>query len=89
MYSGKNHLLPNSQRSLYRQGWHATVLYLWTRGVDPLVYERRLAGLSDSVGTREGRLFPTPVVGSNDRAALVRGTGANYVRCCPCGDPFH
>jgi hypothetical protein len=75
MYSGKNHNLPLSRRSLYRQGWHATVLYLWTRGIAPPVYDRHLVGLPDDIGLREVRLFHPPVRRDESRA-LVRGTGA-------------
>jgi hypothetical protein len=86
MYLGKNHLLPRSQQSLYRQGWHATVLYLWTRGSDPPVFERRLVGLSDVVGTRKDRSFPVPAVVRDDRA-LVLVTGAESMDRCRCVDP--
>jgi hypothetical protein len=86
MYHGKNFLLPQNRVQLAGEWWYATVLYLWTRGIVPPVYERRVCGLPDGVGTREARLNPTVV--REDRA-LVLGTGARPMSRCPCGDPVH
>jgi hypothetical protein len=86
MYRGKNFLLPQNRAQLAKEGWHATVLYLWTRGVEPPVFERRNLGLSDGIGTRGARLLPT--VAREDRA-LVLGTGARSMGRCPCGEPVH
>jgi len=83
MYHGKNLLLPQNRKQLSREGWHATILYLWTRGVIPPLFECRVSGLPDGVGTREARLVPT--VAREDRA-LVLGTGARSMNRCPCGN---
>jgi hypothetical protein len=86
MYHGKNLLLPQNRRQLAKEGWLATVLYLWTRGVAHPLFERQVSGLPDGVGTREARLLPT--VEREDRA-LVLGTGARSMNRCPCGELVH
>jgi hypothetical protein len=86
MYRGKNFLLPQNRVQMSTEGRLATVLYLWTRGVIPPVYERRVCGLPDGIGTREAQLNPT--VAREDRA-LVLGTGARSMNGCPCGEPVH
>jgi hypothetical protein len=72
MYCGKNLLLPLNHAQLAQGGWHATVLYLWTRGVIPPLFDHCVLGLPDSVGTREAWFSPTVVKYSKDLVFVIR-----------------
>jgi hypothetical protein len=72
MYHGKNFLLPLNRAQLAEGGWCTTVLYLWTRGVLPPRFDRRVLGLHDGVGSLGLRFCPTVIHYDRDLALVVR-----------------